>query len=170
MKRCIILLACMVIGLAILPGCKSSVEKENIIDKTDSKQPVETNWEPTIYETVNNCDGVAMIKKEGTVSSDGLTVVFENNSDKQCTFGEYFLLEKKINQKWYQVPVIIDNYGFNMIGYNLAPGESRELEVKWEWLYGNLDAGEYRIVKDILDFREAGDFDEYYLTAEFTIE
>ena len=111
-----------------------------------------------------------MIEKEGTVTSTGITVIFKNNTDKQCIYGEYFLLEKRMYQKWYQVPAIIDNYGFNMIGYHLASGENREMEVNWEWLYGNLDAGEYRIMKDILDYRKSGDYDEYYLAAEFTVE
>ncbi|MBU9711892.1 immunoglobulin-like domain-containing protein [Evansella tamaricis] len=111
-----------------------------------------------------------MIVKEGTVSSTGLTVIFENNSDKQCIYGEYFLLEKKMEGRWYQLPVTLDgNYGFNDIGYDLNPSDAREWAVDWKWLYGSLDTGDYRIVKDILDFREAGDYDKYYLTAEFTI-
>lgn len=38
---------------------------------------------------------------------------------------EFFLLEKKIYGKW---------------------------SIDWDWLYGSLDKGEYRIVKGILDF------------------
>ncbi|WP_228550169.1 immunoglobulin-like domain-containing protein [Salinibacillus xinjiangensis] len=111
-----------------------------------------------------------MIVKEGAVSSTGLTVIFENNSDKQCVYGEEFWLEKKIKGNWYQVPIALDgNYGFNSIGYNLDPSDVKEWTVDWDWLYGSLDPGEYRIVKDILDFRKAGDYDKYYLTADFTI-
>ncbi len=152
----------MVIGFTLLSGCQSDNSNQSI--KT-------TDWKPTIYETVNNLDGVTMIAKEGTVSSTGMTVIFENNSDKQCTYGEYFLLEKKIEGKWYQVPVVLDgNYGFIDIGYGLASSDVSEWDVDWSWLYGNLDNGEYRIVKDILDFRKAGDFDTYHLTVEFTVD
>lgn len=129
-----------------------------------------TDWEPTTYETVNNLAGVTMTVKEGTVSYTGLTVVFENNSDDQCTYGEYFLLEKKINEIWYQVPVAVDgNYGFEDIGYDLDSGDSREWEINWDWLYGSLDTGEYRIVKDILAFRGTENYDKYYLVAEFIV-
>ncbi len=152
----------MVISLIFLSGCGSA----------DSDQSVGiTDWEPTIYENVNNIGGVTMIVKEGTVSSTGLTVLFENKSDKECIFGEYFLLEKKMKGSWYRVPVALDgDYGFNQIGYGLAPSDVREWTVDWDWLYGNLDTGEYRIVKDILDFRKTGDYDKYHLTAEFTVD
>lgn len=126
--------------------------------------------EPTTYEIINNLDGVTMSVKEDTVSSKGLTVVLENNSNAQCIYSEDFLLEKKINDTWYQVPISIDgNYGFEGIGYDLNSGDNREWNVDWDWLYGILDAGEYRIVKEILDFRNTGDYDKYYLAAEFSI-
>ena len=158
MNRYLCLLICMAIGLTLLSGCDSDQSAES------------TDWEPTIYETVNNLDGVTMIVKDGTVSSTGLTVIFENNSDKQCVYGEEFLLEKKVNGSWYQVPVALDgNYGFNSIGYDLDPSGNREMTIDWDWIYGSLDAGEYRIVKDILDVKKAGDYDKYSLTAEFTI-
>ncbi|MGO4890702.1 immunoglobulin-like domain-containing protein, partial [Anaerobacillus sp. MEB173] len=107
MKRYFCLLFCVAMSLILfLSGCGSS-----------SNNPKGTDWEPTVYETVNNFDGVTMIVKEGTVSSTGLTVIFENNTDKQCIYGEDFLLEKKIKGRWYQVPVVLDgNYGFNSIG------------------------------------------------------
>src|SRR5690625_5088371 len=101
-----------------------------------------------------------MTVEDGTISSTGLTVIFENNSDKQCIYGDEFVLEKHIEKNWYQVPIALDDeYGFNDIGYDLPPGDVQEWTVDWEWLYGELASGEYRIVKDILDFRGAGDYD-----------
>lgn len=167
----------MAISLALLVGCgnysntNSAVGTEDTVTETALNQTAETtDWEPTTYETVNNFNGVTMALKEGTASSTSLTLVIEKNSSSQCIYGEYFWLEKKINGSWYQVPVAIDgNYGFNDIGYDLASGDDDEWAVDWEWLYGSLDTGEYRIVKDILDFREAGKYDTYYLAVEFII-
>jgi len=128
------------------------------------------DWKPTPHDTVNNFDGVTMTVEKRTVTPTGLTLVLENKSSSQCIYGEHFWLEKKINEKWYQVSVVIDdNYAFNDIGYNLSSENDGEWAVDWDWLYGSLDTGEYRIVKDILDFRGSGEYDTYYLAAEFTI-
>lgn len=127
------------------------------------------DWESIHYDTANNFDGVSMNIKEGSVSPTGLTVVFENNSDKQGIYSDDFLVEKETEGDWYQVPIIIDEYGFNDIGYELPPSEIEELTIDWDWLYGSLDTGEYRIVKKLLDSRDPGDFDEYNLTAQFTL-
>ncbi|GAA0359741.1 immunoglobulin-like domain-containing protein [Bacillus horti] len=164
MNKYLCSLLCMVVGLMLFSGCGSL--------SNSHPTPTEgTDWEPTIYETVNNLDGVTMSAKEETVSSTGLTVAFKNNSDKQCIYGDDFLLEKEIDGGWYQVPIALaDNYGFNDIGYDLANSDVREWTVDWGWLYGKLDTGEYRIVKSILDFRSARNYDKCHLTAEFTIE
>lgn len=141
----------------------SKVQRDTIYDKT-------MDLVPTTFETVNDFDGVTMTVKKGTAAPTKLTVAIRNNSSSQCTYGEYFDLEKKINEIWYKVPVTIDSdYGFNSIGYDLSSGDDREWAVDWNWLYGSLEPGEYRIIKDILDFRGTGDYDTYYLAAEFTI-
>lgn len=177
MKKHLCLFVCLAISLAILAGCgnpdkgKSTAGTEKNVTETASNQPAETtDWEPTKFATINNFEGVAMTVKKETVSSTGLTMVYKNNSSSQCTFGEDFSLEKKINGQWYQVPVVEGNYGFNDVGYELGSGDEREWLVDWDWLYGSLDKGEYRIVKSILDFRGTGDYDKYYLAAEFVIK
>lgn len=43
-------------------------------------------------------------------------------------------------------------------------------DVDWNWLYGVLEPGRYRIIKPVDDFRGTGDFTMYYLGAEFEIE
>ncbi|OME86239.1 hypothetical protein BK120_09755 [Paenibacillus sp. FSL A5-0031] len=157
-----VLTLCIVLCLILIVGCSNANEETNTGENTD--------WELTKYKTINDLEGVTMSVKKGTVTTTELTVVFDNNSGKQCIYGEYFLLEKKMEGSWYQVPVTIDgNYGFNSIGHGLETLNVSEWTVDWNWLYGRLVTGEYRIVKDILDFRKAGDYDTYFLAAEFTI-
>lgn len=157
MRKIQSLLTCLLISLLLLSGCA--------LNESSSRVYLET----TPYDAINNLDGVNM-KISGEVSPTALTIVMENNSDKNCLYGDYFRLEKKIEGRWYQIPVAIDgNYGFNDIGYDLPSGEVSEWEVDWEWLYGSLEPGEYRIIKDVLEFKDTGDYDTYYLAVEFSI-
>ncbi len=178
MKKYLSIFAFLVVNLAFLIGCNNSNnsasarETKNTVTETTvlSKVTNETNWKTTTYETVNHFHGVSITVKNETVAANGLTLVFGNNSNKMFTYGEEFQLEKKINEDWYQVPVAIDgNYGFKTIGYEVASGQTREWSVEWQWLYGSLCIGEYRIVKNVLDFRQLGDYDTYFLAAEFSI-
>lgn len=139
-------------------------------DENKEEENMEKKLKPSAFDVVNNLEGVEMEIEENTVTPTGLTVIFNNETDKECIFGEYYILEKNVDGNWYEVPVIIDGvYAFESIGYNLEPSKTRTWSVNWEWLYGNLDPGEYRIVKDVLIFREAGDYDKHFLTAEFVI-
>lgn len=128
------------------------------------------DMKPTEHEKVNDLEGITMTVIEDTVSPTGLTVILENSSQKECIYSESFLLEERINDQWYQMPVVIEgDYGFDDIAYPLNLGDKGEWQVNWEWLYGILDKGEYRIIKDILNFKEDGEFDTHYLSAEFTV-
>lgn len=126
--------------------------------------------EPSVYDQVNQLDGFKMEVKEGSLSPEGLTLILTNLTIEEAIFGEYFVLEEKVDGAWYQVPVTIKgDYGFQDIGYVLEPGKSQDFHLDWAWLYGSLKPGDYRVIKDVLDFREAGDFDQHYLAVEFSI-
>ena len=158
MKKCLYIFASMVLSSFLLIGCGTSIKCNS------------ADWKPTTHETVNNFSGVSMNIKKGTVSTKGLTIEIENKSDKECTYGADFWLEKKINGKWCQVPVIIKgDYALADISNRVDPGKNSEWKAYWESLYGNIDKGDYRILKEVSDFRKPGDYDEYYLTSEFTI-
>ena len=183
MKKHLLLILGLAFGLILLAGCNSPMNSATDKVKDDTKindkapqdlsnrEPDRTaDGEPSKYETLNNFAGVTMTVKKGSASADGLTVTVENKSSSKCIYGEDFDLEKQLNGRWYKVPVTIKgNYAFTDIGFELASGESREWKVDWKWLYGSLASGDYRIVKGILDFRGTGDYDQYYLAAEFNV-
>ena len=60
-------------------------------------------------------------------------------------------MEKENGGTWIRVEPIIDNYGFTMIGY--LPDENDEVvfDLNWEWLYGELPKGSYRLLKRVDD-------------------
>ncbi len=148
-------LICIAVFSVLLAGCEENKE--------------ETDWEPTDHEIVNNAEDITMTIKKGTVSPTGLTVIIKNDSEGEVTYGEPYELEKEINGAWYKVPVLVEDYAFIEIAYVLQPGESNEWKVDWEWLYGSLEEGKYRIIKEVLNYREPGDTDRFYLAAEFTL-
>ena len=54
--------------------------------------------------------------------------------------------------------------------YPVNKRELRQAEVGWEWLYGKLSKGQYRIIKNNLDVRSVGDYTVHYLSVEFVME
>ncbi len=143
-----------------------TAEEEPILVELDDT----VNQKPSNYKIVNNFDGVTMSVNKESLSANGLTIMFQNKSDKKLMYGDKFVLEIKIDGQWYEVPVVINgDYGFNDIGYEVPSGQDKEWEVDWKWLYGSLNEGEYRIVKEVSDFRKTRDYNIYYLTGEFTL-
>ena len=55
------------------------------------------------------------------------------------------------------------------ICYNFPEGQTTEFEYSWEWLYGKLPAGTYRLEKEFMDFRKTADFDKAMYWVEFEI-
>ena len=125
--------------------------------------------EPTPFVNVNSLDSVTMTTKPGTVTHTGLTVIIENRSSERWMYGQYFSVEKKSGDNWYEVPILEDAYSFIDLGHNVAPLQSVEWVVDWERYYGVLDNGEYRILKDFRNFKETDD-EIYHLAAEFIVQ
>lgn len=42
--------------------------------------------------------------------------------------------------------------------------------IDFEWLYGKLETGRYRIIKSITDLKGTGDYTDYAFAAEFNIK
>ena len=83
----------------------------------------------------------------------------------------WYILENWTQENgWKEMPYIIDGViARNDIAWIIPMEDTLELEVNWEWLYGKLPDGKYRIGKSITDFRETGDFDTATYFAEFEI-
>ena len=93
----------------------------------------------------------------------------KNHTDKEIQTGDYFWLERRTEDGWEALEPVTDNYAFIMIAYIVEKDQPLELEVQYDWLFGKLEPGEYRIVKQVNDFRGTGDFDTYEYRAEFTL-
>ena len=117
--------------------------------------------------------GLALTAK--AVTADGMTVLFTQSGGKvkgELMTGEWFALEKKTDNGWEEVkPLPAEGeYAFNSIGYGIPSEGSFELPVLWNWMYGSLESGEYRIKKSVMDFVETGIYTEQKYALEFTVE
>lgn len=83
------------------------------------------------------------------ISPSGATLVITDTNPEPYVYGEWFKLQKELSGQWQDVPTVIDNYGFHEIGY--LPNDKGEVTfvINWEWLYGKLPAGTYRIFKEV---------------------
>ena len=101
---------------------------------------------------LDEVEGVSMVIKDGTLSRRGATVIITDTSDMNYTYGEEYRIDKYKEGVWKELDVIVEgNYGWNSIGYMVDDNGILELDVKWEWLYGRLEDGYYRIVKSVND-------------------
>ena len=107
------------------------------------------------------------------VTPTGLTVHFrryDNEYKGELEYGEGYTLEKLKDGVWKAVPTVIDNGAFNDIAYIIPPEGEAEIETDWEWLYGKLFAGTYKITKTVMAERKPGDsLSEYTLSAQFML-
>lgn len=107
---------------------------------------------------------ISLSIKKDTITKTGATIIISDISEQENTYGEWFRIDKKINGFWSELETINNDYGFNDIA--LTVGENKQLEMNTDWskLYGELEPGEYRLVKEIYDNGHT------YLAVEFTIE
>jgi hypothetical protein len=119
----------------------------------------------------NPSENVIFEIKDNTLSNIGLTLIIKNVTPNDYVYGSDYIVEKKFNDRWERVPDILDgHYAWTREPYELKGNSITELEIGWKVLYGELSSGEYRIVKNIMYIRSAGDYDQFDTSVEFTID
>ena len=85
--------------------------------------------------------------------------------------GSWYILETWTQENgWKEMPYIIDGeIGWEDIAWIIPMDGTCEWEINWEWLYGTIPEGKYRIGKSIDDFRGTGDYDTAIYYTEFEI-
>ena len=86
-------------------------------------------------------ENVTMIIKEGTLTKKSATVIITDLSEHIITFGNSFRIEKRLNDKWEPLKTKVKEYVNTMEGYQADENNKLEMDIKWEWLYGELDKG-----------------------------
>ena len=95
---------------------------------------------------------------------------YDTSVATELSFGEDFIIEKKEAENWKEAAVAVEgDYGFNAVAHTISKGSDTQYEYNWEWLYGALAPGEYRLGVNILSLRAPGDYDTYTAYAHFLI-
>lgn len=101
--------------------------------------------------------------EEDSLTPSQATFIIVNTSSNEISFDEEYFLEKKAKNKWYELDTINDLF-VNEPLYTLDIDEQFSKKLNWEYPYGKLPKGTYRLVKKIQVNKESK-----YITAEFTI-
>ena len=136
------------------------------MDENNMSQSGTNTQEPYLAE-VNTLEGVTMHMKN--YNAAGGAVEISNESGRELIYGDWYEIQVYQDGNWCSVSLIIDNIGFHDIGYPVTDQSKSVWEINWSYFYGELPKGKYRIVKDISDIREPGDFTTYYIMTEFEI-
>ncbi len=130
------------------------------IGKTIHNRMVKDNWGVTLYAD--------------NITPTGFTLKIEQfggNHSGELRTGAAYHLETTVNDQWQPVETKTgDPLVWNLIAYMIKNNDITEMNINWEYAYGRLKPGFYRLKKEIMDYRAAGSFDEETYEVYFTIE
>ena len=88
----------------------------------------------------------------------------------ELQMGSWYILETWTREYgWKEVPCFAE-VAWTEEAWIIPMNDIREWKVNWEWLYGDVPSGKYRIGKSITDFRGTRDYDTAIYYAEFEIK
>ena len=120
----------------------------------------------------NNPIGLSL--KVTEVTPTGCKLIFSQKDGDvtgELETGQWYELQvRNSDGEWIDNSAGDTERGWEDIAYLIKSNKTTEMTVDWEQDYGRLKGGhQYRIVKKIMDFRGAGDYDEYEICAEFYV-
>ncbi len=125
------------------------------------------------YETIVSGDKWGLSLYADDVTKTGITIKFEQfggNPAGELQTGAAYKIETVARDKWQAVKAKIDNPVWNSMAYGIRKNNVTELKVNWEFLYGELPPGFYRLSKTVMDFKVAGSYDEETYFVHFEIK
>ena len=108
------------------------------------------------------------------VTNKGMTISFEQfggNQTGELQTGSWFKIEKVVDGKWQELltnPLI--DYAWDDAAYIINKNDITKFPEEWKWLNGELEAGDYRLSKEVMNFKKSGDFDKKIYQVYFTVE
>lgn len=152
MKRWMILLLALGYSLALV-SC--GVSKGHVASDADSDSTAET-------QAVKDAWGIVLSVEN--VTPTGMKLVITQSGGEptgELQTGSNYVLEQRSGDSWTDVEPLLQEFeiAWEAVAYLIPMDDTIEMDISWEWLYGTLPAGEYRLGKEIMDFRGPGDYD-----------
>ena len=162
MKKLFALVLALVCVLSIV-GCSSKTGRNTSQTLTENNHNDEKTNKWGITLEVDN------------VTATGLTIICNHSGGEnvaELDTGSYYVIQKLEKTGWVDVEYLTQEYelGWTLEAWIIQKEGTTQWDVNWEWLYGQLPTGEYRIGKEIMNFRGSGDFDKEMVYADFIIE
>ena len=160
-----------VVGGADIPVNSGAVDSEKTQDAIQETEEKIIVCEDEAVNPNGTDYGLDMTVRD--VTNKGLTLVFTQsggNPTGELQTGNDYSLEQNVEGYWKPVETVTDEIGWEDIAYIIPKEGMAEIGINWEYLYGELGAGKYRIRKPFMDFRGTGDYDTDSIWREFEIE
>jgi Big-like domain-containing protein len=162
-KKAIFLLVISFMLTFLLSACAMKDTDEEHIEMEISLKEGETTDVWGIQLSVRN------------ITSTGMTLICQQSGGKptgELHTGSYYFLKRKSGEDWVKVEKLEpeDDVAWTDEAWTIPMDDTVAWEIDWEWLYGKLPIGRYRIGKEITDFRETGDYDTRIYYVYFEVE
>lgn len=116
----------------------------------------------------NEYDGVTMSISADSVTPTGVVADIVNSTDDTAVFGTKYRIDVKEDGEWYKVDYLPSVISVNWEDVAYEVSDTFKIPINWENYYGELEPGEYRLVKEFFFVQESSV--DYEAAAEFTVE
>lgn len=172
MKRWLTLTLAGLLTLS-LAGCGSSDGASSSVPQGINSTSSETSSAggDSSVQTKEDLWGLTLSVKDVTPTGLTLVITQEGGSPSgELQYGGAYTLEVEQDGTWQNVPDIVDgNFAWDGMAYLVTMDGETEQAVDWDWLFGPLSPGHYRLSKEFMDFRDTGDYDIQLYEVEFDI-
>lgn len=197
MKKKIIILIIIVLIILLIPvpirikdggsvEYKAAIYKYTQIHRLSEKSSTgyENGWEleilgkrvggviNTYIEAIEKDSNLTLTIKSNTLTNKGATFILKNNTDVDYAYDDYYIIERfDKKENWVDLDLIIGwTPRIEPQVYTIKSKEEHEIYIEWSNIYGKLNSGTYRIVKN--NFRKANSPDSrtYSVYTEFSID
>jgi hypothetical protein len=125
-----------------------------------------------VEEEIDDPWGIQL--KATEITPTGMTLVCKQSGGEptgELQTGSYLILEESINEQWLPVEMTPSEHerAWTCEAWIIPMNDTVEWKTDWEWVYGELPDGNYRIGKEIMDSRSAGNYDKKMYYASFKV-